>query len=798
MDLSRRGRSRWSRRGLAALAAGAALLGLTAAGPAPAGAAPGFGPKGGGPLSPGLTRLAEAPLSGRPAPAQAKAIGLPVSGPGSLIREGRRLLAYVRFEQGAIARLERLREAGARVVSASRSLQTVTVAVAPGALDAVAAVPGVAAVTPVRAPGTRAPGVCQGGSVISEGVFQLGVEAMREEPSFGYEGEGVTVGVLSDSFDDATEAASGGPLAADAAKDVETKDLTGPASLCPGQEEDTLVLDEIESGPGENGSDEGRAMLQIVHDVAPQARLAFASAFNGELSFAANIEALADDGPAGAAADVVVDDVFYFEEPMFQEGPVAVAATKVSEAGVPYLSAAGNDNLFDAEGNMIASWEAPAYRDSGGCPAAVAAAHPALNTSHCLDFDPGARTDRTFGIRVEPGAVLTVDLQWAEPWNGVATDLDAFLLDAAGNLLAGAVEENLATQRPVEILQWENSSAAERVVQLVVNRFSGDSPRVKFALLQSGSGVSGTEYPRSGGGDVVGPSIFGHAAAAAAITLGAVPYWNSATVEAYSSRGPVTHFFGPVEGNAPAPLLPSPELVSKPDVAATDCGATTFFASKGAGGKWRFCGTSAAAPHAAGIAALALEAEPAASPAQVGAALAGTAAAVGTFGPCASGGGLISALATLKAVRGELTPAVPLNCKPPNPAGPVFVAPGFWGSENPPSPPPPPDPVPPVAPPAPDPPPVSAPAPQTTIAKRPAKLVRTHKASVRLAFRFASSQAGVSFLCKVDRGAFRPCGRNFSRSYGVGQHVLRVKARNAEGKVDRTPATYRFRVVRTR
>ncbi len=49
----------------------------------------------------------------------------------------------------------------------------------------------------------------------------------------------------------------------------------------------------------------------------------------------------------------------------------------------------------------------------------------------------------------------------------------------------------------------------------------------------------------------------------------------------------------------PAASLPTPQTLDKPDVAASDCVATTFFAQL-VGSTWRFCGTSAAAPHAAG------------------------------------------------------------------------------------------------------------------------------------------------------------------------------------------------------
>ncbi|HXQ88061.1 MAG TPA: S8 family serine peptidase, partial [Solirubrobacterales bacterium] len=633
-----------------------------------------------GPLSPALAKLAKPAVRSLPPAREARVLGVASSGPGSLIRRGNRVLVYVRREAGA-GTLPALRRRGARIVADSPHLRTITAAVSPADLEAIARAPGVLAVTQVRAPVLR--GECDGGSVISEGVAQLNVAAARE--GVEVDGEGITIGVLSDSFNQATEAVPGGPIATKAKKDEETGDLPGPKSPCATQKAAVDELQPYEFFDEEPSFDEGRAMLQIVHDVAPQASLAFHSAFNGEPDFAAGIEDL-----AAAGADVIVDDVGYFEEPFFQDGPVAAAVNAVSEEGNTYLSSAGNDNLFDGEGNEIASWEAPAYRDSGDCPPAVRAL-PAFNATHCLDFNPGEATDRAFGIRVEPEETLTLDLQWAEPWFGVETDLDAFLLDDEGDLLTASFEYNVgAIQKPLEIIQWENPTAADQVVRLVVNRFSGSAePRLKFVLLQNGGGVSGVEYPRSGGGDVVGPSIYGHAAAASAIAVGAVPFNDSSEPEEYSSRGPATHYFGPVAGKKPAPELPEPEVVSKPDVAATDCGRTTFFARqpKSEPGVWRFCGTSAAAPHAAGVVALMQEAAPSEGPELLHPALAGTAVPVGDFGPCAVGGGLIEALGAVEAADEEAVVPAPEPCEPPDASSAVFVAPGDWGTESPPEPP---------------------------------------------------------------------------------------------------------------
>ena len=112
----------------------------------------------------------------------------------------------------------------------------------------------------------------------------------RARAEFGVDGNGVKVGVLSDSFDHASGAQT------DTATDIASGDLPGPGNPC-GNEEAVEVLTDSASG----GSDEGRAMAQIVHDLAPGADLSFATAFTGTTAFANNIEAL-----AAAGAKVIV------------------------------------------------------------------------------------------------------------------------------------------------------------------------------------------------------------------------------------------------------------------------------------------------------------------------------------------------------------------------------------------------------------------------------------------------------------------------------------------------------------
>jgi hypothetical protein len=714
------------------------------------------------------------------------AAGLSPGLAASALRSGNRVLAYVRFDSGAAAGLDSLRAAGVQVVDLSRRYQTVTVAAKPGELPEITDSARVASVAPVRPPvaagvGSSGPGSsaitrCFGADT-SEGDVQLNAMAARE--GFEFDGSDVTVGILSDSFNRDTAADTHAPA------DVASGDLPGKGNPC-GHMTPVQVVDDSEA----NGEDEGRAMAQIVHDLAPGASIAFASAFRGELSFAENIKKLAEEG-----AEVIADDVFYTEEPFFQDGPIAVAVNEVVEKdNVSYFSAAGNDNLIE-KGHDIASWEAPEFRDSGSCPEAILALSEeleekegpgkGLNPSHCMDFDPGPESDETFGMTVPGGETLVADLQWAEPRGGVNSDLDAFLLGLGGKPVEESIEDNASvsgTQQPLEVIEWENDTGADAHVELVINRFSGGDPRLKFALLENGGHVTETEYPESSGGDTIGPTVFGHSGTASAITVGAAPFFSSKALERYSSRGPVTHYFGPVTGPVPAAPIPE-EVIAKPDLTATDGGANTFFGSCQAH-TWRFYGTSAAAPHAAAVAALALQGKPGATPLEVRQAMAAGASEVGEFPPEAVGAGLVDAPETIA----NLISAPALS-------GPQFLQPAPQNCDLPPAPPES-NPFPANPPPAGGPGTREAAPPSTFFRQHPGRVIRTHGRSARVVLRFGSNEADASFACRIDGGFFRSCPERLARRFGVGPHVVLVVARDAAGNGDSTPAVFRFKVKR--
>ena len=70
---------------------------------------------------------------------------------------------------------------------------------------------------------------------------------------------------------------------------------------------------------------------------------------------------------------------------------------------------------------------------------------------------------------------------------------------------------------------------------------------------------------------------------------------------------------------------------------------------------------------------------------------------------------------------------------------------------------------------------------------------RNRKTS-KVTFRFVSSEKGSTFSCKIDRKAWATCASPKKFKAGRGAHTFRVRAIDAAGNVDKTPATRRFRV----
>lgn len=793
-------------------------------------------------LSSRLDALATAELRDAGEHKQATALSVAEEGGGSLLRDGSRVVVTIEAAEVDADLREQITAAGAEITYASADYPLVTVSIDESKLRQLARIPGIERVAEELTPflgsvgeGGETPGPASGshgceGLQTSEGDAQLRAHEARE--IFGVDGSGVEVGVLSDSFNVRVSPAT------TAAQDVANGDLPGAGNPC-GRTTPVDVIDEVDVVT--NRIDEGRGMLQIVHDLAPGANLAFASAFNSHQNFADNIRAL-----AAAGADVIVDDVIHAQEPTYQDGPVAKAINDVTAAGVVYHSMAFNNNIIDSMGRNIGSWETTSFRDGGACGG---------GQLHCLDFNPAVATnDASLQLTQAAGKSFTVFLHFAQPWNGVTSDLDLYVTDCGANILGQGIADNLITDMPFEFAGVAAPGAARPVCVFVDNNNNVGTPRVKLIFSTNSNGaVTASEYPTSSGPDIVGPTIAAHNGAANAITVAAVPFNNSATVEPFSSRGPVTKVFGPaasIASPAAATLAGAPITVAKPDIAATDGGANTFFGQNVGGGLFRFFGTSAAAPHAAAVAALQLDATPAATVAQIRNAQTSTADPVGALGPSAVGGGLLDAVEALDVLATPIPPAPPSltgtspisgtnenspkvigtapagttinlyessNCSGPleatgTAAG--LASPGLAASVG--------DntsnqfsatatngngtslcsnsityaEVTPVTPP-PDPTPADTTSPETTFTKQPDRVVKTKRTQKNAKFELTASEPG-SFICLLDGKPRVPCVSPLTTKVGIGKHTLQVQAVDVAGNTEDTPAVATWKLKRKR
>ena len=483
-----------------------------------------------------------------------------------------------------------LENAGLQVITSSQEHFLIEGLVAPSQLDDLAQVPGVWAVLPTYKPVTFA------GSIDGDAHYIHEASRVIDEIP-GVDGSGIRIGVLSDSYDNLVGEAS----------DIASGDL--PSNV--------TVIEDLGSG----GIDEGRAMLQLVHDIAPGATLGFATAFTGELEFANHIRELAD--PAIFDADIVVDDIIYFAEPYFQDGIVAQAVDDVVQNdGAAYFSSAGNGDTQ--------SYEVINPSFSGGL--------------HDFDSGPGVDTRQLFNLNNE---TVRLALQWDDPFytsSGVDSDVDMFLVEVStGNTVAQSIADNPRSQVPFEFLQFTGTGQFELIIEV----FSGPNPgRMKW--IDYGSGDTVAEFATNSS------TVVGHAAAASGRAVAAAPYFDHDSPESFTSEGPTTILFD-ANGNAMAPeVRQTPQITAVDGIENTFFGQTADFDGDGNASNY-FFGTSAAAPNAAAVAALVLDANPSFTPQQIYDALENSATDIHTPGrDNLTGVGLINAW---DAIFGSASPA---------------------------------------------------------------------------------------------------------------------------------------------
>ncbi|HUI27772.1 MAG TPA: hypothetical protein VL403_16940, partial [Candidatus Kryptonia bacterium] len=246
--------------------------------------------------------------------------------------------------------------------------------------------------------------------------------------TFGIDGSGVKVGVLSDSIDHLQAVQNSGDV--------------GAVTVLPGLS-------------GVPGTGEGTAMLEIVSDLAPGASLFFATTGDSDAAMATNVQALRNAG-----CDIIVDDVGFLDEPVFQDGIIAQAVETVSADGALYFSAAGNGGNKDAgtsgtwEGDFAAS--SSTIIDSG--------------TAEVLNDFGGGVVHNPITFQSSPPEIIT--LQWSDAFGASANDYDLFIL--SGNKIVAASDDfQTGTDDPIEAVDLTTVKATN--LTIAVGKYAGEA-----------------------------------------------------------------------------------------------------------------------------------------------------------------------------------------------------------------------------------------------------------------------------------------------------------------------------------
>jgi hypothetical protein len=383
-------------------------------------------------------------------------------------------------------------------------------------------------------------------------------------------GAGLKIGILSDSFN----------LGGGEAADIANGDLP-PAS-------DIHILQE-----GTSGSDEGRALAELVHSIAPDAQIYFYTGTTSEAGMATGINTLTSLG-----MNVIIDDITYTDEPFYQDtGVVTHAVESAIAAGVSYFTSAGNDSNN--------------YYEAAFSPMTFAL--PGIGTEMTNNVSGGSPYE---AVHLGPDPTLDFTMEWTQPFGANQYDIGVGLYsysastgytliqDFATSTLGG--DPILSIYTTLGLLSGTYYLAFYESGSNLVNGKPITPGTFKILAFQDSTATFTGVGSGTGSGASIGHELVPGVNTIAAVNVAQTPFNGVAVpvVEPYSSGGT-----GETYINAAGVTLATPINDGSPDFAATDGSPTSVFNP--------FDGTSAAAASAAAVGLLVIEADNALTPAQV-------------------------------------------------------------------------------------------------------------------------------------------------------------------------------------